>query len=557
MRRGKMAVWLLTAFFLAVSIFVGLRDRTPDAALFSVRISSDGRTETIDCWENEEGEAFVFLPSYAQPSGTQIHLNGSRKVSVNGIRLTDGMTGDCFAWNVPSEMTASGHGSTRLTVSHSGNVATLYIRVGSGDMEYIHQKKGNRESGSLSLYTADGQVDYAGMFASLEGHGNSSWNLEKKSYNLTLSSPQDLLGMGGAQKWILLANGYDASHLRNKLLYELAGDMGLAYSPDSRWVDLYLNGRYAGLYLLCERNEVAPNRVELADQGSFLVSKEWEWRMEEQGIPFLMTRANTALRVHDATMPADEVLRRIQTAENAILSPDGIDPETGKHWRECIDTDSWVRKYLFEEVFANVDGQSLSQFFYCDGADPSGKIFAGPVWDYDLAMGNEIAIAWPAEGMFFVNKPDIWGSDWYPALYRDPELYRQVVEQYARIVRPLLEELLESGIPANASRIASAAAMNQLRWPHQNAVEETERILVYMTGRMEFLDSVWLRQEPYVYVLATIPEGASYYYALHPGESLPQLLDDSGWWEDSGTGEIFDPSQPLEQDVSILFRLRE
>ena len=69
--------------------------------------------------------------------------------------------------------------------------------------------------------------------------------------------------MGAAKKWILLANAFDASNINNKMAYDFAAKAGCAYTPECRWVDLYLNGAYTGLYLLSERNEVDSQRVDI------------------------------------------------------------------------------------------------------------------------------------------------------------------------------------------------------------------------------------------------------------------------------------------------------
>lgn len=61
--------------------------------------------------------------------------------------------------------------------------------------------------------------------------------------------------MPKAKTWILLANHADPSLLRNTLAYDLAAAFGLPGSPDSRFVDLTINGEYLGNYLITEKVE--------------------------------------------------------------------------------------------------------------------------------------------------------------------------------------------------------------------------------------------------------------------------------------------------------------
>lgn len=54
--------------------------------------------------------------------------------------------------------------------------------------------------------------------------------------------------MAPAKTWVLLANHTDRSFARNSVIFDLAKEMGLDYSSESRFVDLYINGEYLGNY---------------------------------------------------------------------------------------------------------------------------------------------------------------------------------------------------------------------------------------------------------------------------------------------------------------------
>ena len=262
----------------------------------------------------------------------------------------------------------------------------MYIDTGSGSMDYIHAVKGNEEPGTIRLYDADGNMTLTEVVDSIKGRGNATWLRSKKPYSITLSSQAGPLGMEEATRWILLANAYDYSHLRNKLAYQFAREAGLSFSPDCQWTDLYLNGEYVGLYLLCERNEVHPSRVDIPRNNSFLVSIELHDRLESQNYAFAQTQSGTSFRIHHAGMEIAQIQQLLQSVENALFAEDGIDPVTGKSWNQLIDVDSWARKYLVEEIFANYDAGSVSQYFYYTG---DGKLYAGPVWDFDNTLASQ------------------------------------------------------------------------------------------------------------------------------------------------------------------------
>ena len=55
------------------------------------------------------------------------------------------------------------------------------------------------------------ETTYIDTDMSMKGRGNTTWGLPKKPYQIKLDSKQDILGMGKAKKWVLLANYGDRS----------------------------------------------------------------------------------------------------------------------------------------------------------------------------------------------------------------------------------------------------------------------------------------------------------------------------------------------------------
>ena len=571
MKNGKMLIALLTGMFLLLAVGIGYMEPAPEPETqvhipLSVTVMLDGRQEQIACWEDEWGDYIVFLPSGAELSETAISLNGDVRMLLEGKSLEDGMLCSSFQLDTPYAVSCTAEGVTTertLTFLRSARLPSLHLDVQSGSMELIHETKGNRESGSLRLYAPEGQLVCSQRMESLQGRGNSSWFREKKPYSLTLAAEADLLGMGQAKNWILLANAMDPSHLRNKAVYDLAAKAGMAYAPECRWVDLYLNGDYAGLYLLSERNEIHPQRLDLPETGSFLVSRESWWRLVSQKYPHVMLESGAALRVRDSGLTEEDLQRIWQPVENAILSEDGIDPQSGKTWQELIDLDSWVLDYLAGEVFGDVDAGTISQYFYRDGSDPTGKIYAGPVWDYDLSMGSRGTWQTQTVQAFFGDKPHIWSledSTWFYGLNRKPEFRSRVRELYVDVFRPLVQELLETGLEAYSNQIDRSAMLDQCRWNTESHQEETARIRDYLTRRLAFLDSLWLENAPYCKVLVLLDENSSSIcHAVLPGERVPDLpAYEEAWdilgWYDAETEQPFDSTQPIFKDTIVYLK---
>ena len=365
MRYGKLWITLLTTVMMCAVAFCWrqepeLEKQQPEKKEIpmSVMLNAQGEEEIIRIWQSEEGYYVAFLPSFARLEDMRLLLSMGAEATLGGSVVVSGESCTAYNWEQPYNLTCSEGKKIwegMLVFLRSDNVPSMHIDVQSGTMEYIHARKGNKESGRISIYHADGTKSFFGNLKSISGRGNATWTMEKKPYSLVLAGEANLLELGQAQRWVLLANGSDPSHFRNKFVYDYASAVEMDYAPDCTWVDLYLNGEYAGLYLLSERNEIHPQRVALPENRSFLVSMELGWRLEDQGYPFISTNNGFDLRIHHSTITETELSRIWQSAENAILAENGVDPVTGKYWTELIDLDSWAEKYLIEEIFGSVD----------------------------------------------------------------------------------------------------------------------------------------------------------------------------------------------------------
>ncbi len=564
MRFGKLIIALLTLFLAALSVLVMTQEeRTVSYRIpLTFSVQAQGHTESLSCWENPEGDYIVFLPSYAELDRVLMGV-GEAQVLLDGKIVTDRMSCSRFQTGQSYSIVFSAGKETierKLTFAQSANVAALYLEVASGSMEYIHMDQGNRERGSLRLYDPEGQLLQRDTFAELKGRGNTSWWAEKKPYNLTLDRERDLLGMGSASSWILLSEGSNVTNVRNKIVYDFARDIGMPYSPDCEWVDLYLNGEYAGLYLLSERNEIHPNRVDLPQDGSFLIS----WEREKDKLNLILDSPQV-LRIRNSDISGETVTRIWSGLDNALSAEDGVDPVSGRHWMDMIDLDSWARKYLIEEVFANPDGDFSSQFFYVNGLDPEGRIHAGPVWDYDFAMGGEDF--WMRFYPSFMTLDRVFDAQtspfWLYKLYQKQAFFQRLTEIYRQEFLPQMTVLLESGLDGYGRRLCSSLMCDGLRWGYSEdeITSDLRFIGEFMENRMAFLTDLWVTGTNYHTVRVYPGRYAPGYFAVKDGDSLPGALVREDWgglgWYDAETGEPFDMDQPIHEERSVYIKQRE
>lgn len=571
MKTSRLFVLIFTAILVGVALWLFSCNAQGELAVpLEVSVVTSGGEEVISCWMNDQDEYFVFLPAYSNLEDVQIRNITSRDICINGVEIKETTPCDGFQLNTSYEIVFRSwltKTTREITFVQSRDIATMFIDTKNQDTQLLHSSKEYKEEATIRTYRCDGSIDYSGKLKSISGRGNVTWtDYDKKPYNIVASDDVSLLNMGSARKWILLANATDPSNMRNKIALDLAQYVGLEYSSDSRWVDLYLNGDYVGLYLLCEKNEVHLERVAISEEGSFLVSLEQETRLKAQDIPYVITDAKQALRIQYPSVVSDAekeaILNCWQSIENALLSDDGIDPETEKLWTDLIDLDSWVKKYLLEELLGNWDASYISQFFYCDGYQEGAKVYAGPAWDYDRTLGNtswqfQIPNALYAQRLYVKGN---YETPWFYELYQKPEFYDRMVDVYQEVFIPALHHVLEERLPEYVSSIAAAHQMDQLRWGANNELtDEQEFIHQFITDKMDFLVDLWINNETYYFVQADPGFNQFYaYVAVKSGECLDDLreltsTDTSkflGWYY-TDTKEPFDTTKPITENTSL------
>ena len=64
----------------------------------------------------------------------------------------------------------------------------------------------------------------------LKGRGNTTFLKEKMPFQIKFPEKVDLFGMGKSKKWILLANYYDSTEVRNSVAFYIERLLGEKYA---------------------------------------------------------------------------------------------------------------------------------------------------------------------------------------------------------------------------------------------------------------------------------------------------------------------------------------
>lgn len=571
MRKKKIGV-LLLGFFLLFMFYGGrfFYKAGKEVLLSDITflITAKGEEAELKLWHNYyDGKEYLFLPSFCQDGAAcQIKQENRLSGEWNGQKL--------YNWTKPVTLETgeyvyeTGAQKFQVVVMKSQNIPALFLTTQSGSLEYIEAEKGNGESGMYRMITKEGAATGEGRVDKLRSRGNATFLEDKKPYQMNLDIAEDLLGAGAASKYILLANRQDQSLLRDKILYDLAADIGLAYSPKSQHVDLYINGEYRGNYQLCEKVETGENRVSIDTSGTdsgmgFLVEFEYAVRKEEMEY-FFVTKNGQHVQIRSPENPTQAqsyaIQERFQQVEDDIRN--------GRLAESDIDVTSFARKYLIEEISKNLDAMYSSQYFYKDEDRVDGKVYAGPVWDYDKSLGNPfIEKTRPVNyqepwGIFAATKQDS-ACFWYD-LYEQPYFYEAMVKEYEETLLPAVENMLEEKIHTYRDEIKASAHMDYMRWDtfedFKNGEElefeaayegEIQWIKDFLKERTDFLNHIWLEGRTYNQVTCDPAEGTMYVTQIDGVEGRPLKMPADpkleGYrfkqWVKKDTGQVYDFTQ--------------
>ena len=247
----------------------------------------------------------------------------------------------------------------------------------------------------------------------IETRGSTSQALSpKKPYSIEFrdatGNGKDVALFGSVKEadWALIAPYSDKTLIRDALTYHLASRI-MAYAPKTFFCELLLNNVYQGVYVLTET--VKRKRLDIAKLDSTVLTGDnltggYILKIDKPtgnptGVPsgFSSNYAdaagkNTFYQFHypkpEDIKPAQVayIKSQVQAFENVMRSPQFNDDKDG--YAKYFDVNSLVDFWIMNEITRNVDGYRLSTYFYKDKNSLNPKFKMGPVWDFNIALGN-------------------------------------------------------------------------------------------------------------------------------------------------------------------------
>jgi len=379
------------------------------------------------------------------------------------------------------------------------------------DMGIIYNEPDQRNN------LADTHNNYSGKIA-IELRGSSSMSYPKKQYRLETQDLQGenlnvaLMGMTEENDWILNGPYHDITMMRNVLVYNISNDLG-HYASRTQYCELVLNNEYQGLYILLEKVKRDGDRVDISKlepdetegddlTGGYIIKLD---KLDGENVDG-WTSTNGIYYQYHYPKP-DEIVGEqkqyiqayIANFESIMLSNNWNDEELG--YPSLIDINSFVDYVLINEFSKNIDAYRLSTYLYKDKDSDNPKLFAGPVWDYNLSFGD----AWYGSD---VNVFQGWEIDhnirlpydspkipfWWIKIAKDKQFTESAAERWFALRSGVFDkDSLSRRIDSLHSYIMEAQNRNSERWPdmgnYNNFIVEIGRLKSWINNRIDWIDA--------------------------------------------------------------------
>ncbi|MBR5905239.1 MAG: CotH kinase family protein [Bacteroidales bacterium] len=375
--------------------------------------------------------------------------------------------------------------------THTG-LPVVYIDTEGGAAV---ESKELRVAAELRIHDPNGNESLEPLACTIKGRGNITWRWPKKPYRLRFSDDVPLLGMPAHRDWVLLANFCDRTLLRNLLAMRVSSLTSLDWTPRCVPVELVLNGRHLGQYLLSESVSVGPDRLSLSS-GGYLLESDFHYDNEVQwedyhgssaylfcGIPFAVKYPSAK----DLTPEREAFIKKyVKDAAAALYGKDFADPQKG--YAAYLDVDSFVDYWLVFAIMGNSElGHPGSVYTHLD---EGGKLKAGPCWDFDWCLNKSGTSRLRAAAS--LNK----GAFWYGRLFKDPAFCARVKKRFEELLPELLR--IPKEIDGYKAKHAASAQLNFALWNPAMDRWENKGLLINGDETLSFDDAVTQLRDTYM-----------------------------------------------------------
>ena len=356
----------------------------------------------------------------------------------------------------------------------------------------------------------------------IRGNSTKQASVNKLAWRLKFDDKVNLLGLHGGKKnqgyksWVLLADNFDYSYFRNMTAFNFGNSLfnySGNYASRYQHVNLYMNGRYDGIYLLAEQQQSNSGRFSVTESEGDTSTKtgyiveidglvlqpnhnadgDYSFKTsgnskvgnvtiqqkgyvvktdvygDEQG-PFIEKYVKNFQKVLISACN-NEGLSVLNSEGDIVASPFETQYET---LNSIFDLDSFFRMYVLQEFMKNYDCGWGSFYLFIDFSKGAAhpRFTSGGPWDFDLGLGNKKSDGHPKpDGDFLASQSTSGGfgmsTEFNPWLFllSKTDFFSELFERYynAFANSGILEQAIHD-INYETSAFATDFASEYSRW---------------------------------------------------------------------------------------------
>ena len=318
------------------------------------------------------------------------------------------------------------------------------------------------------------QEDYKKYSARIRYRGRSSLQFDKKGYSIKFVNKKNekvnkpFLGMPSDSEWALHGPFIDKSLIRNYMWYNIGQEI-MGEAPKTRFIELYLDSKYQGLYVVVESvTQSEKSRVKMESINKDSIATSYLIQMDNEignDITYvdsftkytykLVSPLYLTIKYPSEEDLTEEVKKYIyddfSLFEKMLYSYDY------KDYSKYIDVDSFVDYFIINEFTQNYDAGRLSTYMY---KDISGK-YKMYIWDFNSANNNYQMnlLEEGTQGFEFVK------NLWFSMLLKDPDFVDAIISRYGELRGSYLsDEYLNDYIDSTVLYLGNSIDRNYSRW---------------------------------------------------------------------------------------------
>lgn len=356
----------------------------------------------------------------------------------------------------------------------------------------------------------DGKGEYPNYSgpAQIRGRGNSTWRwYPKKPYRIKLDEGSKILGMGKDKDWVLLANYRDPTDVLNTYAFIVARKMGIPFTTPIRYVEVFLNKEYIGVYQIAEQIEQGNNRVDIADDGGILLTLDVDdgpyspvpnvgdtcyFSSQIYGLPMAVKYPKDTNKAQ-----REEIKAEFAILENALMGHDY------DYVDSIMDIDSYIWMVMLNAFLDNDDFTAPRSTFVFK--DVNGKWTWGPAWDFDAGYAFNWSPMMTSKTFFegytangIVGNHPANHSAYYQAMFKSGRFTQRFIDKWNYIADSLLTscwdetQLYIDGLQTRNGKM-SPQERDLKRWPlvddsgTKNPQKEIEKLKDWLKKRIDFM----------------------------------------------------------------------